>query len=172
MSVAIAYFNLGASYEHIQEPKSALQAYKTAKDISVSHLGETHALSIAIIENLEIVDKKQRFNETMHIMRDFKRREQATSKIYQNTNQNLLNQTKMKAFRSLNVSNDGNESVSNYNDVDQQQKIIAQSNVVSRIKGRHTPSKTHYMNGLLPPSASTAYTNVTIKKPKTAETTG
>lgn len=43
--ICVAYFNMGAEYEHLRKPAEALWAYQRAYDSCLSELGEEHALS-------------------------------------------------------------------------------------------------------------------------------
>lgn len=53
LTEAIAYYNLAASYEHIQQMKDALKAYLIANEIARKHLGPDNHLTTIIAENLK-----------------------------------------------------------------------------------------------------------------------
>lgn len=51
--ICVAYFNMGAEYEHMKNQSEALYAYQRAYDSCLSELGEEHALSQQISSCLE-----------------------------------------------------------------------------------------------------------------------
>lgn len=56
--VCVAYFNMGAEYEHLKQPQEALRAYQQAYDSALAELGEEHPLCKQIGASLEEVKKK------------------------------------------------------------------------------------------------------------------
>jgi len=82
MNVAIAYYNLGANYEHTQKQNSAIMSYKVALDHAEKYLDGEHSLIGLIKENLAIVEEKLKLAQTSHLMRDYIRKEKATANIY------------------------------------------------------------------------------------------
>ncbi len=51
LTEAMAYFNLAASYEHLNKYESAIKSYEIAKHIALLHLGDHHPLYATISEN-------------------------------------------------------------------------------------------------------------------------
>ncbi|CDW80733.1 tpr domain containing protein [Stylonychia lemnae] len=86
LTEAIAYYNLGASYEHILKVEQAVKSYQIAQQIYKIHLGDNHPLSITIEESLRKAQEKKKFSETSHIIRQFMRKEKATTNIFKNSN--------------------------------------------------------------------------------------
>mmetsp|Transcript_5642 Transcript_5642/g.13261 ORF Transcript_5642/g.13261 Transcript_5642/m.13261 type:complete len:261 (-) Transcript_5642:384-1166(-) len=56
--VCVAYFNMGAEFEHLRRTKEALWAYRRAYDSCLSELGEEHALSKQIYSCLTSIQAK------------------------------------------------------------------------------------------------------------------
>merc|ERR1719343_1056231 len=56
--ICVAYFNMGAEYEHMKRTSEALWAYQKAYDNCLSELGEEHPLSQQISSCLEQVSAK------------------------------------------------------------------------------------------------------------------
>mmetsp|Transcript_40855 Transcript_40855/g.73792 ORF Transcript_40855/g.73792 Transcript_40855/m.73792 type:complete len:274 (-) Transcript_40855:55-876(-) len=56
--VCVAYFNMGAEYEHLRKNTEALWAYQRAYDTCLSELGEEHPLSRQIYECLSQLQSK------------------------------------------------------------------------------------------------------------------
>ena len=59
---AIAYYNLGASLEHMTNLNEAIESYQVALKIAESTLGEEHALSRTIRDNMIKAEEKKRSN--------------------------------------------------------------------------------------------------------------
>ena len=61
MTEAIAYYNLGASYEHLSNNEKALKAYNLSLEIAKIHLGKDHVLTNTIFDSLEKAKDKFKF---------------------------------------------------------------------------------------------------------------
>jgi len=57
--ICVAYFNMGAEYEHLKKPSEALYAYKKAHENCLTELGEDHPLSMQIHGCLTELKAKQ-----------------------------------------------------------------------------------------------------------------
>ena len=90
MTEAIAYFNLAASFEHLQQIPKAIKSYEVALEIAKVHLGKNHGLTHTINDNLDKVQSKQKSQETAHMLRNFMRKEKATSNIYRMNNTEVM----------------------------------------------------------------------------------
>ncbi len=58
MTEAIAYFNLAASFEHLQQVQKAVKSFEVALEIAKVHLGKAHSLTKTIEDNLAKVHSK------------------------------------------------------------------------------------------------------------------
>ena len=61
LTETIAYFNLGASYEHINKMEKAIKSYQIALEIGKLKLGENHALTQTITDNLNKAREKEKY---------------------------------------------------------------------------------------------------------------
>jgi hypothetical protein len=79
LTEAIAYYNLGASYEHLGSTKldEAVRSYEIAEQIAKLHLPEGHPLGKTIHESLLKAQGRAKFNQTSHMMRGLIRKERA-----------------------------------------------------------------------------------------------
>jgi len=57
--ICVAYFNMGAEFEHLRKTNEALWAYQRAYESCMSELGEEHALSKQISGCLAQLRSKQ-----------------------------------------------------------------------------------------------------------------
>ena len=56
--------------------------YKKALSVAEEHLGPEHSLTETIKDNYNKAERKIKFNQTNHLIRDHKRKERATSNLY------------------------------------------------------------------------------------------
>jgi len=79
LTEAIAYYNLGAAYEHLGASRldDAVRSYEIAEQIAKLHLPEGHPLGKTIHESLMKAQGRAKFNQTSHMMRGLIRKERA-----------------------------------------------------------------------------------------------
>lgn len=79
MTEAIAYYNLGASYEHLGGSKlqQAVKSYEIAQTIAVIHMPKSHPLIGTIADSLKKVYGKLKFQQTTHMLRGIIRNEKS-----------------------------------------------------------------------------------------------
>ena len=90
MTEAIAYYNLGCSYEHMLLKEKAIKSYSLALEICKIHLGRHHPLTVTIEDSLEKAQSKQKQQNTSHILRNYLRKERATSNIFRPTHAEVM----------------------------------------------------------------------------------
>merc|ERR1712194_565302 len=63
--ICVAYFNMGAEYEHLRNTIEAQRAYERAHESCLSELGEAHPLSQQIVTTLAQVKAKNEKKKTV-----------------------------------------------------------------------------------------------------------
>lgn len=88
MTEAIAYYNLGASYEHLggQKLQQALKSYEIAQTIAHIHMPHNHPLIATISDSVKKVQGRLKYNQTTHMLRGIIRFEKSVKNHMRSSN--------------------------------------------------------------------------------------
>ncbi|OLQ10817.1 hypothetical protein AK812_SmicGene5440 [Symbiodinium microadriaticum] len=69
--LSIAYHNVGLEREHMQQWDQATIAFRTGYEVAKRFLGESHALTVTLLNNSNAVLKKSKAERQLHDLSNF-----------------------------------------------------------------------------------------------------